>query len=166
MHDILNVQDTRQLRAAEGWLELGNYSEAREELAAVSPSNKDHPEVLNVRWEIFSRARQWKACEDVARTLTALTPEQPLGWIHLAHALHKQHKYQEAYDTLLSVLNLFPKCPAIFYDLAVYGCRLQKLDEARAWLDKASSVSSHPKRIKLLARKDPLLKTLWQTPKT
>ncbi|MDB6030059.1 MAG: hypothetical protein JWM16_397 [Verrucomicrobiales bacterium] len=164
MDDTIPATDGRHILAAEGWLELGNYSEAKEELDEVSSSNLGHPDVLAVRWEIFSRARQWKACEDVARALTAFRPEEARGWSQLAHSLHKQRRTEEAYETLSTVADVFPTSSSLFYNLAVYGCCLGKLDEARSWLERAYETSSQSRQLKLLSRKDPALQNLWPTP--
>jgi hypothetical protein len=45
----LGLSDQRQLEAAEGWLELGNWYEANEELERISPEKRAHPFVLRVR---------------------------------------------------------------------------------------------------------------------
>ncbi len=42
--------DIHYLRAAEGWLELGNALEARAEIEQVSLVYCGHPDVLKVRW--------------------------------------------------------------------------------------------------------------------
>jgi len=39
----LGFSDQRQLDAAEGWLELGNWLEANEELERISPEMRGHP---------------------------------------------------------------------------------------------------------------------------
>jgi tetratricopeptide (TPR) repeat protein len=164
MDDAISVIDGRHILAAEGWLELGNYSEAKEELDEVSSPNLGHPDVLTVRWEIFSRARQWKACEDVARALTAFRPEEARGWNQLAHSLHKQRRTQEAYDTLSTVAEVFPTSSSLFYNLAVYGCSLGRLDEAELWLERACETSGQARQLKILAREDPALRNLWPAP--
>jgi len=45
-------QDAHFLRAAEGWIELGNHLEAFEELERITPQWRAHPDVLKLRWEI------------------------------------------------------------------------------------------------------------------
>ena len=41
----LNPQDLMRLRAAEGWLELGNHVEADAELAQIALPGRTHPDV-------------------------------------------------------------------------------------------------------------------------
>jgi len=48
----LTTEDKRHLETAEGWLDLGNYLEANEELGKVTASMRSHPEVLLSRWQV------------------------------------------------------------------------------------------------------------------
>ncbi len=45
----LGSHDQRHLDAAEGWIGLGNHIEANEELEQITPQNRAHPAVLEVR---------------------------------------------------------------------------------------------------------------------
>ena len=85
----LQPPDTLHLRAAQGWLELGNYLEADAELEEITPQLRTHPMVLAVRWEIYAAAKKWEAALDIAAALIQLDPEDPLGWIHRSYALHE-----------------------------------------------------------------------------
>jgi uncharacterized protein HemY len=60
------------LRAAEGWLELGNPHEASEELENIAPRLRVHPDVLEIRWRIYAAAERWDACLDLA--VAVVTP--------------------------------------------------------------------------------------------
>jgi hypothetical protein len=44
----LQAIDLNILRAAEGWLELGNHLEANEELENITPKLRAHPDVLEI----------------------------------------------------------------------------------------------------------------------
>jgi Tfp pilus assembly protein PilF len=44
---------------------------------------------------------------------------------------------QEAHETLLKALPLFPTLGIIPYNLACYACQMGKMDEARSWLRQA-----------------------------
>lgn len=65
--------DIHHLKAAEGWLELGNDAEAFWELESVNASLRSHPVVLRLRWQIYARAGKWEWCADIARSLVAST---------------------------------------------------------------------------------------------
>src|SRR5580765_5358025 len=55
----LQPSDSFHVRAAQGWLELGNHLEANEELEEITPVQKAHPTVLFVRWDIYAMAKKW-----------------------------------------------------------------------------------------------------------
>ena len=50
------------LEAAQGWLELGNHEEANEELELIDAPLRSHPDVLEVRWGIYAKVKNWEAC--------------------------------------------------------------------------------------------------------
>src|SRR5258706_13055014 len=94
--------DVHHLRAAEGWVELGNHLEANEELEKITPELRAHPDVLALRWQIYAKAEKWNACLDIATAITKLAPDQPMGWIHRSFALHEPKRTQDAWDNLMA----------------------------------------------------------------
>jgi predicted Zn-dependent protease len=106
------------LEAAEGWLGLGNWQEAKAELDCISPPMRERPVILCLRWNIHAAAKQWQLAADVARKLSQLVPELSLGWLKLAHALHALKRTKEARDILLPVVDRFPGQFYIRYKLA------------------------------------------------
>ena len=76
------LEDKRHLEAAQGWFELGNHLEANEELENITPKNRAHPAVLEIRWQIYAKAKKWDAALDIASALIQQVPEHPLGWVH------------------------------------------------------------------------------------
>ena len=112
-----------------GWLELGNHLEASGELEKISPTSRDHPEVLEVQWGIHSFEKNWEACLEIGRTLVKLAPELSPGWRHRSVALHFMKRSREAYDLLFPALKEFPDDWAVFYDMACYACVLGNLRE-------------------------------------
>src|SRR5262249_51349047 len=103
----LPPQDMWHIEAAQGWLELGNHVEVNEELQRLAPGIRSHPDVLSVRWEIYSKAGQWAAAVDIGRELTKAAPERAGSWIQFAFALHEMKRTQEAWDALLPVATKF-----------------------------------------------------------
>lgn len=149
----LGPPDNHHLRAAEGWLELGNPTEAGAELAAIAPHAQAHPDVLEVRWQVLAATRRWQESLDVAAELIRLAPERPQGWIHRAYALHELGRTLEARDQLLPVANAFPRDVTLRYNLACYECQLGHLEPAKSWFQQALALGD-PARIKLAAAKD------------
>lgn len=73
----LPYPDHRHLEAAEGWIGLGNYLEANEELELITPQLKAHPFVLELRYKIYSTAKRWEMAAEVARGMSEMMPENP-----------------------------------------------------------------------------------------
>lgn len=98
----LEIPDLHHLRAAIGWLELGNHSEANVELESISAALRAHPDVLEVRYEIYAKDKKWDACREIAATLLKQVPERPLGWLHLAYSARRASGggLQVAFDVL------------------------------------------------------------------
>ena len=138
----LEFKDRRHLKAAEGWLELGNVFEANEELENITPQMKAHPDVLCLRWQIYADAKKWEMAAEVARGISITVPDSPFGWIHWAYSLHELKRTKEAYEIVNSVVAKFPDEFMMRYNLACYSCRLGNLKEAKLWLEKAI-VSGH-----------------------
>lgn len=157
--------DSHHLAAAEGWLELGNANEANAELENISAEHRSHPDVLQIRWQIYAKAKKWDACLDIAKALTKIVPERRFGWIHRALSLHKLNRTGEARELLLTVIDKFDLNATIPYYLACFCCRLGRLEEAKDWLEKAFKATANQAdlaRLKLRALDDPDLEPLWK----
>lgn len=61
MKPLAPPPDSLHLEAAQGWCEHGNHIEAEAELEHITPENRSHPAVLEVRWQIYAKAKQWDA---------------------------------------------------------------------------------------------------------
>lgn len=153
--------DSLHLRAAQGWLELGNHHEANEELERITPQVRSHPDVLEIRWRIYARAKQWEPCLDIAERLIKLDPTQANGWIHRSFALHELKRTQEAFDQLLAVAKRFSAVWTIPYNLSCYCAQLGRLGECRKWFKKAMVLNK--RAVQRAAVDDPDLKPLWDS---
>lgn len=71
--------DNQHLEAAEGWLELGNWKEANEELELITPQLRAHPFVLEMRYKIYVAAKKWEMAVEIARGMSDLLPDNPWG---------------------------------------------------------------------------------------
>jgi predicted Zn-dependent protease len=163
----LEPPDAFHLQAAEGWIGLGNYAEANDELEQIAAANRAHPDVLQLRWRIYADARKWDACLDIAPALTTMTPERRFGWIHRAHALDKLGRTREAKELLLSVEGDFEANSTISYHLAQYCARLGQIDQAKEWLAKAFLSADDllgVERLRKMALEDPDLEPLRRMP--
>jgi uncharacterized protein HemY len=60
----LEPPDSLHLQAADGWIGLGDYAAASDELEQISPASRAHRDVLQLRWRIHADAQNWDACLD------------------------------------------------------------------------------------------------------
>lgn len=157
----LDLDDQRQLDAAEGWLELGDWLQANEELELITPEMRSHPFVLRVRWGIYAKAKKWEMAAEVALGITVGLPENSWGYIHLAYSLHELKRTGEAQAVLLPIVDKFPDQYIILYNLACYCCQLGKLQEGLQWLQSAIDLAGK-QDIRLMALDDPGLEALWK----
>ena len=146
-----------------GWLELGNPTEAGEEIARISPALLDHPDVLEVRWDVCASGRSWDAAHDVAEALVRTAPDRSSGWVHRAYALRRKTggSIGLAWEALHPAASKFPKVPIIPYNLGCYAAQLGRLEEAMDWLRRAMKAGCDAKAIKSMALRDDDLKALW-----
>jgi predicted Zn-dependent protease len=157
----LSLEDTRFLDAATGWLELGNWREANEELESITASMRAHPEVLSVRSDVYAAAGNWPLAIEVARCLSEVLPENPIGFLNHAFGLHELKRTREASEILLPIAGRFPKDHLIRYNLACYTCQLGNLPDAFAWLEQAIALAGK-NEIRIMALDDPDLEPLWK----
>jgi hypothetical protein len=78
---FLQPPDNHHLQAAIGWLELGNHTEANEELKKITPQHRVHPDVLQVHLHIYVVAQKWDLCLDIANAIIELDPDRGGGQI-------------------------------------------------------------------------------------
>jgi len=158
----LQTPDIHHARAAQGWLELGNHLEANEELEKISPEKRAHPDVLEIRWQIYSKESIWDACRNIAAAITKSDPGRLSGWVNLAYATRRAAggRIAKAQEILLEAIQWFPKESVIPYNLACYACQSDDLKGAWQWLEHAFELGDAAE-LKLKALEDPDLEKLW-----
>ncbi len=155
----LEQPDRFHLNAASGWLGLGDLDSAEAELHHISPTLRDHPEVLSTRCDIYFAAEKWNELLPVAERLLRQLPKLDQVWINRSYALHELKQTQAAFDQLLPAARKFPKQWLIRYNLACYCSQLGRLKAAMKWL-QAAMVLADKKEIKAMALHDPDFKPL------
>jgi predicted Zn-dependent protease len=114
----LPLPDQRHLDAAEGWLGLGDFQSASEELDQISSDLRAHPYVLELRYQIYAETQRWDLAVEMARIMAQSMPDNHRGHLHLAYRLHGLKRTQAAYDTLRPVVNRFPEEWLMRFNLA------------------------------------------------
>ena len=153
--------DNKHLEAAEGWLGLGNWREASEELEKIAPEHRSHPFVLEIRYKINSEAGKWETALKAANELRESLPDNQWGHFYTAYALHEMKRTQDAYDVLKTVVDEFPNHQFMRFNLACYSCQLGKSEEAMQWLKEAIAIGGK-QDLRQLALNDPDLEPLWK----
>jgi tetratricopeptide (TPR) repeat protein len=161
--ESLKPPDHFHLLAAIGWLELGNWREAKEELENITPDLRARPDVLEVRYEICAKAEQWDLAAETAHALCRILPLAPQYWIWRAYATRRMTGggIAAAREILIKARSLFPTDSVIAYNLACYACQLGDKEEAWKWLKTAFGLGD-PKGVKLMALADKDLEPLWK----
>jgi uncharacterized protein HemY len=158
----LKHPDPMHLEAAAGWIQLGDYDAANDELENIRAEWRAHPDVLNLRWLIYSHHEQWDACLDIASAIVKMTPDRVLSWVNKAYSMRwaNDGSIEKAKPVLLEAAELFPGDSTIQYHLACYCSQLGQLDAAQEHLHKSYELGD-AKQIKLMALDDEDLKPLW-----
>lgn len=148
--------------AAQGWLELNNPKEALRELGQIDRVYWNHPDVLELRWQIHAHEQNWERALMVARELVHTDPKRPCAWLHHAYSLRRVAGggLKAAWKALQPALKAFPKEEAIAYNLSCYACQMNDLTEAQKLFEKALAVGDRSD-IKKRALSDSDLKPLW-----
>ena len=156
----LEPPDNHHLDAALGWLGLGDWISANQELDKIRPEVCAHTSVLQARFQVYSAAKQWAMAAGIARALTIIDPGSPFGWIDWAYSLYEQGRTADARNVLLAVVEKFPGEYLIRYSLACYACQLGNFKEALLWLEKAVQLAD-TKQVKQMVHDNPDLQPLW-----
>lgn len=131
------------MRAAEGWLELGDVGTAFKELEQIASFYRLRPEVLQLQWRLHAAAAQWNCAFTLAGHLCHLLPGEAQCWVWRAHAARRMQSggTGAAFDLLSEVAGQFPRDPFIPYALACYSCQMGRIDRALEWLAHALDIA-------------------------
>ena len=162
----MNIDDWRNIQAAQGWIELGLFDEATEALGEVSEEAKEHPEFLQTCCKIYAEFGRWTECWNIARAIVGQNDNEAIGHILFACAIENLKGVPEAYNYLRPVADRITDSITIHFNLACYSCGLGRFPEARTWLAIAFAASEAPESAyglfyRRLAKEDKDLKALW-----
>ncbi|MFA6289684.1 MAG: hypothetical protein WC661_20065 [Opitutaceae bacterium] len=152
------IPTRKHLDYALGYIELGLFPEAREELSRITAADRKQPAVLGVLLELAMAEETWTAVITFAPQVADADPSNERPWIAWAYALRERGQIAEARDVLLRGAGLISE-PSVLvdYNLACYFCLLGDLAEARRHLDLVFARDPHWKKD---ARQDPDLAAL------
>jgi Tfp pilus assembly protein PilF len=147
-----------QLKAAQGFLELGDPDSASEELESIPAEDRAHPVVLRMRVYIYRKKKKWMEMTEISRHLTEIEPDQSEHWMNKAWAERRHLGLPQAEQTLLQALEKFPDDGLIHYNLACYSCVSGRIEEGKVLLEAAIRLDPN---LKATALEDEDLVGVW-----
>lgn len=142
----------RTILAAQGYLELGMFSDVWRELHSLPAEMLGEVGVLEIFVLSLMGERRWEDALTVARRLRKERPEEAGGFIHEAYCLHELGHTNEALDVLLQGPPSLKKRAVFFYNAGCYHARLGEFDKAVQMLEKSFEMDAS---LKKSARHDP-----------
>lgn len=147
----------------DGWLGLGDWQAAHDELECIAPHMHAHPAVLERRFLVYTEGKRWEPALEAATELLRHRSNALPAWLSRSFLLNELGRTKEAFESLLPAFKLFPKAWLIPYALASCACLLERLPQAREFLTLAFQ-RGDAAEIKLAALEDPDLARLWEGP--
>ena len=147
-----------QLKAAQGFLELGDPDSAWEELESIPAEDRAHQAVLWTRLEIYRKKQRWDGMVEIAKHLVKVSPDNPIHWLDLAWAQRRGINLPIAEKTLVEASGRFPNEATIHFNLSCYLCLQGKIEESKERLKRAIDLDPSFREIAL---EDEDLKDLW-----
>ena len=146
------------LRAAQGFLELGDPDSAWEELELIPAEERAHPLVLRMRVYIYREKARRMEMAEISRHLTEIEPHDSEHWTNRSFAERRHLGIPEAEKTLRIALEKFPQDALILYNLSCYVAKGGQMEEAKELLGKAIRIDP---TFKELAMNDEDLVGVW-----
>jgi predicted Zn-dependent protease len=154
----VQLEDFRRLQAAEGYIELGMYEEADDELEQIDPFCPASSRVLALQLCTYAGQAKWRLMGTVARKLTERDPSDvqwPIWW---AYAIARGQGLERAKTILVRALRSHPNDPRLHYAMGCYESLLNHLSTAKRHLARAIQLDA---RLKLIALNDEELEPIW-----
>ena len=148
----------RCLDAVHGFITLGMYQDAWDELENLPPEFRADDVVLALRIEIFHGLQKWESSRVLAESLAKRSPENPGWWLSWSFAVRREESVEAARAVLKKAAEIHPNVALIAYNLTCYTCLMGELAEARELLKRAVGIDG---QFRKLALDDPDLEPLW-----
>jgi len=147
----------RKILAAQGYVELGLFAEARAELAQLPEAVAARVDVVEVLLLCLMAESRWAEACELALGLCTAEPEEPGGFIHAAYCLHEMGRTAEAVDLLGRGPTALRSKSVFYYNMGCYCARLGELERALKLLRQSFEMDGS---LRAVAKKDPDLDEL------
>jgi len=151
------TETERRILAAQGYVELALYTEAREELAALSEVAMERVDVQEILLLCLMAESRWADALALTLRLCEMEPEEPGGFIHAAFCLHELGRTDEAVDMLSRGPAALRSKPVFYYNMGCYHACLGDMEKALKLLRQSFEMDGG---LRAVARKDPDLDVL------
>jgi predicted Zn-dependent protease len=151
------TETERRILAAQGYVELSLYAEAREELAALRGEAVNRVDVQEILLLCLMADSHWAEALALTLRLCEMEPEEPGGFIHAAFCLHELGRTDEAVDVLSRGPTALRSKPVFYYNLGCYHACLGDQERALKLLRQSFEMDGS---LRSVARKDPDLDVL------
>lgn len=142
----------RSLLAAQGYLELGMFTEVWKELHSLPAELLGTPEVLEIFVRSLMGEHRWDDALTVARRLRLEHPAEAGGFIHEAYCLHELGQTEAALEVLMQGPASLRRRAVFFYNAGCYHARLGDVGRALEMLEKSFEMDAS---LKKCAKHDP-----------
>ncbi|HEY1048553.1 MAG TPA: tetratricopeptide repeat protein [Prosthecobacter sp.] len=147
----------RRIVAAQGYVELGLFEEARTELSVLPTELQDRVDVIEISLLCLMGRHSWAEALALATRLCRQEPAEPGGYIHAAFCLHELGKTAEAIDMLSRGPVSLRTKPVYYYNMGCYHARLGHFEKSIVYLERAFEMDGD---LRQHAKKDPDLDAL------
>ena len=141
-----------------GYILLGMYDDAHEELESLPEELKTHPLVLEARFTLLVELERWEEAAFLGESICKLCPTKLDFHFKTAHCLHQLKRTQDAKDTLLAAPHTIRETAIYWYTLACYETQLGHQDEARDLLKQCFQIDP---KFRGVALEEVDLEPLW-----
>ncbi|KAA3601012.1 MAG: hypothetical protein D8M57_14430 [Candidatus Scalindua sp. AMX11] len=157
MIEEYSIKIEKMLMAADGYLDLNMYAEARKELVQVPNVYHNHHLYLWLMNRLSVETEDWEMAVTISRTLCEKRPDIVDSWVAYAYAVRRHEKISNARTILLQAIERFSEEAIIPYNLACYECQLGNIEKAKIYLKRALSLDMN---FRVIALEDEDLRTL------
>jgi tetratricopeptide (TPR) repeat protein len=147
----------RTILAAQGYVELNLFAEAKAELMSLPSAAADRVDVIELMLLCLMGEHRWEEALALTNKLCLLEPAEPGGFIHAAYCLHELGRTAEALEVLDRGPSALRTKPVYYYNLGCYLARLGQTEKAVELLQQSFEMDGN---LRTHARKDPDLAEL------
>jgi len=141
-----------------GYVDLGMWQEANDELETLPNEFKTRQEVLSARLELLMAMHRWEDGANLAQSLCKLWPNHNEFYVRTAFCLHELKRTVDAKAVLVNGPEQLKDEAVYFYNMACYEAQLGNVKEAKRHLSVCFRME---KKFKAEALEDPDLEPVW-----